>query len=109
MPTNERIQWLKLKHFIRMQSNAYTRAFLLTLEELKIENSLIDELNKITSYKPNSKEFSLLDKCLIAVKDMEDLNEEKILTSKTCQLLKMSYNLNDRNEMKQIITKLISF
>ena len=51
----------------------------------------------------------MLDKCLIAVKDIEDLNEEKILTSKTCQLLKMSYNLNDRNEMKQIITKLISF
>jgi len=109
MPTNERIKWLKLKHYIRMQSNEYTKSFLSTIEKLEIENSLIDELNKITSYIPDLKEFSLLDKCLIAVKDLEDLNEEKTLTSKTCQLLKMTYNLSNREDMKQIILKLIGF
>ncbi len=92
-----------------MQSNEYTKSFLSTIEKLEIENSLIDELNKITSYIPNLKEFSLLDKCLIAVKDLEDLNEEKTLTSKTCQLLKMTYNLSNREDMKQIILKLIGF
>jgi hypothetical protein len=77
--------------------------------DLEIENSLIDELNKITSYIPDLKEFSLLDKCLIAVKDLEDLDEEKTLTSKTCQLLKMTYNLSNKDDMKQIILKLIGF
>jgi hypothetical protein len=49
MPTKERIKWLKLSHYIRMQNNSYTCEFLKEIEELNIECSLINELKQITS------------------------------------------------------------
>ena len=51
----------------------------------------------------------MADRCRIALKDLEDENEERIILSKTCQLLKLTYNIHDRHEMKQFISKLIEF
>ena len=87
----------------------HTREFLKEIEELNIEGSLINELKQITIDIPDIKELNLADRCKIARKDLEDENEEKIILSKTCQLLKLAYNINDRHEMKQYISQLIEF
>jgi hypothetical protein len=107
MPTKERIKWLKLSHHIRMQNNSYTCEFLKEIEQLNIKGSLIKELKQITNDIPDIKEFTLPDRCRKALKDLEDENEEKIILSKTCQLLKLAYNINDRHEMRQYISQLI--
>ena len=92
-----------------MQRNAYTREFLEIIEKMDIEGSIIKELKTITIDIPDIQEFSLLSKCEIALKDLEEKNEKEILMSKTCQILKIACNLNDKLEMKQIISKLIEF
>lgn len=101
MPTQERINWLKLKHYVRMTSNEYTREFLQEIERLDIESSFIKEIRALVTDIPNC--FTLIDKCEIKILGMEDELEEKIEKSKTCQLLKLSYNLNDKEEMKRIV------
>jgi hypothetical protein len=107
MPTQERINWLKLNHYVRMTSNEYTREFLEEIDKLDIDTSFTKEIRALVSDIPNC--FTLIDRCEIKILDMEDELEEKIEKSKICQLLKLSYNLNDKEEMKRIVFNLIKF
>jgi len=109
MPTNERIKWLKLKHYQRIKKNELTNCFLKNLEELDIDNSFISEIKELTKEVPDIKELNLESKCEIALKELEDSHEEKVELSKKCQLLKIVYNMNNKEEMIQIISKLIEF
>jgi uncharacterized protein YpbB len=88
-----------------MTSNEYTREFLQEIERLDIESRFIKEIRALVTDIPNC--FTLIDKCETKILGMEDELEEKIEKSKTCQLLKLSYNLNDKEEMKRIVFKSI--
>ncbi len=107
MSTQERVNWLKLKHYVRMSTNEYTRDFLQEIDRLNIESSFVNEIKALVKDIPDC--FTLNDKCEIKILDMEDELEEKIEKSKVCQLLKLAYNLNDKEEMKTIIFNLIKF
>jgi hypothetical protein len=88
MPTQERINWLKLKHYVRISTNEYLRDFLQEIDKLKIESSFVNEIKVLVKDLPDC--FTLIDKCEIKIFDMEDELEEKIEKSKTCQLLKLA-------------------
>jgi len=107
MSTQERVNWLKLKHYVRMSTNEYTRDFLQEIDRLNIESSFVNEIKALVKDIPDC--FTLNDKCEIKILDMEDELEEKIEKSKVCQLLKLAYNLNDKEEMKTIMFNLIKF
>jgi hypothetical protein len=109
MPTKERIEWSKLNHHKRMCSNEFTNDFLNEIDKLGIQDSFVQEIKEITKNVPNVEQFTLKDKCEIRILDLEDEQEEKVIKSKICQLLKISYNMNDKNEMKNIIFNLIKF
>jgi len=44
MSTQERVNWLKLKHYVRMSTNGYTRDFLQEIDRLNIESSFVNEI-----------------------------------------------------------------
>ncbi len=88
MPTQERINWLKLKHYVRISTNEYTRDFLQEIDNPKIESSFVNEIKVLVKDLPDC--FTLIDICEIKIFDMEDELEEKIEKSKTCQLLKLA-------------------
>jgi len=98
MPTKERIDWLKLNHFIRMGKNGFTKQFLSELRTLNIDNSLIKEIEESTKDIPDIAELSLYDKCDIRIHEIEDEHNYAKATSKTAQLLKIIYDLSDVNE-----------
>jgi hypothetical protein len=52
---------------------------------------------------PNINEFSLYDKCEIRIQELNDEHDLSKATSKTAQLLRTIYDLNDRIEMKKVI------
>ncbi len=54
-------------------------------------------------------QFTLKDKCEIRILELEDEQEEIEIKSKTCQLLKIIYDMNDKCEMKNMIFDLIKF
>jgi hypothetical protein len=109
MPTKERIDLLKLNHFIRMGKNGFTKQFLSELRTLNVDNSLIKEIEELTKDIPDIAELSLYDKCDIRIHEIEDEHNYAKATSKTAQLLKIIYDLSDANEMKKVIFNLVKF
>jgi len=109
MPSKERIEWSKLNHYKRMCSNEFTNEFLNEIDKLGVQNSLIQEVKEFTKNVPNVEQFTLKDKCEIRILDLEDEQEEREIKSKTCQLLKIIYDMNDKCEMKNMIFELIKF
>ena len=100
MQTKERLILLKLKHFIRMGQNSFTNQFMNELQKLNIDGSIIKEIEEQIINIPRINEFSLFDKWQIRIHELEDGHDHNKTTSKTSQLLKIIYDLNDRIEMK---------
>jgi hypothetical protein len=100
MPTKERLILLKLKNFIRMGQNSFMNQFMNELQKLNIDGSIIKEIEEQTINIPSINELSLFDKCEIRIHELEDEHDHNKTTSKTSQLLKIIYDLNDRIEMK---------
>ena len=76
------------------------------LETKYVKNSFIEEIKDLTASVILSSEYTLYDKCIIAI---EDLNEkyETLAESKKVEQLKIIYNLDNKNVMKSIINHLL--
>jgi hypothetical protein len=48
MPTKERLILLRLKHFIRMGKNSFTKQFMNELQKLNIDDSIVKEIEEQT-------------------------------------------------------------
>ena len=103
----ERIKWIKLKQFVRFTLNEYTNEVLTVIDHLKIPNTLTDEIRSLTETVVLPEECDLKDKCLVSIQDIIDANEESSETNKNAALLKLLFNLSNRDEMKAMIEKIL--
>ena len=103
----ERIKWVKLKQFVRFTLNEYTNEVLTVIDHLKIPNTLTDEIRSLTETVVLPEECDLKDKCLVSIQDIIDANEESSETNKNAALLKLLFNLSNRDEMKAMIEKIL--
>jgi hypothetical protein len=105
--TYDRIKWLKLNHYLRMTKNNFTNGLLNELETKYVKNSFIEEIKDLTASVILPSEYTLYDKCIIAIEDLNEKYETLIAESKKVEQLKIIYNLDNKNVMKSIINDLL--
>jgi len=107
LPPAERLNWIKLKQFVRFTLNDYTNEFLNTIDRLNIPNTLTNEVRQLTETVVLPRECDLKERCLVSIQDIMDTNEEESELNKNSMLLKLLFNLSNRDEMKIMIEKVL--